>query len=85
MATHTTKLSSKGQVVIPKSLRTAHRWKPGTEFVVEEQGDTILLRPKQKREKLQWKKMIGFLNYKGPRKTIREMDEAVMAEARRHK
>ena len=85
MATHTTKLSSKGQVVIPKSLRTAHRWKPGTEFVVEEQGDTILLRPKQKREKLQWEKMIGFLNYKGPRKTIREMDEAVMAEAQRHK
>jgi AbrB family looped-hinge helix DNA binding protein len=45
MATHTTKLSSKGQVVIPKSLRTAHRWKPGTEFIVEEQGDNIVLRP----------------------------------------
>jgi AbrB family looped-hinge helix DNA binding protein len=85
MAAQTTKLSSKGQVVIPKSLRTAHRWKPGTEFIVEEQGDSILLRPKQKRENLQWEKLIGCLNYKGPRKTIREMDEAVMAEAVGHK
>jgi hypothetical protein len=32
-------------------LRTAHRWKPGTEFIVEEHGENILLRPKQKREK----------------------------------
>lgn len=85
MATHTTKLSSKGQVVIPKSLRTAHRWKPGTKFIVEEQGDNIVLRPKQKREKLRWDKMIGCLNYKGPRKTIGEMDGAVLAEALRHK
>jgi len=85
MATQTIKLSSKGQVVIPKSLRTAHRWKPGTEFEIEERADGILLRPKSKREKLRWEKLIGFLNYKGPRKTIREMDEAVLAEALRHK
>ncbi len=85
MATQTTKLSSKGQVVIPKSLLTAHRWKPGTEFIVEEQGENIVLRPKEKREKLQWEKLIGCVNYKGPRKTIKEMDEAVAAEALRHK
>jgi len=85
MAMQTTKLSSKGQVVIPKSLLTAHRWKPGTEFIVEERGEGILLRPKQKNAKLQWEDLIGCVNYQGPRKTIREMDEAVAAEALRHK
>ena len=32
----TTKLSSKGQVVLPKSVRDAHKWQPGAEFAVEE-------------------------------------------------
>ncbi len=85
MPTQTTKLSSKGQVVIPKSLRKAHDWTPGTEFIVEEQGETVLLTPKRKREKLAWEKLIGCVNYKGPRKTIKQMDEAVLAEAMRHK
>jgi len=31
----TTKLSSKGQVVLPKSVRDQHGWGEGTEFVVE--------------------------------------------------
>ncbi len=85
MAAQTTKMSSKGQVVIPKSLRTAHRWKAGTEFIVEERGDSIVLRPKQKRTKLKWEKIVGCVNYKGPPKTIEEMDAAVAAEALLHK
>lgn len=85
MATQTIKLSSRGQVVIPKTLRTAHRWKPGTEFIAEEREDGILLKPKGKRERLRWEKLTGCLNYKGPRETIREMDDAVLAEAPRHK
>jgi AbrB family looped-hinge helix DNA binding protein len=85
MASQTIRLSAKGQVVIPKSLREAHRWKPGTEFIVEERPDGILLRPKQKRARLQWEDLIGSANYKGPPKTIEEMDAAVAAEALRHK
>ena len=85
MAARTTKMSSKGQVVIPKSLRTAHRWKPGTEFIVEERGGEILLRPKHRKEQTRLEDLVGCANYKGPRKTIKEMDEAVQAEALRHK
>jgi AbrB family looped-hinge helix DNA binding protein len=85
MLMQTTKLSSKGQVVIPKSLRSAHRWKPGTEFIVEERGDGILLRPRQRKGTTRLEDLVGCVNYKGPRKTIREMDEAVAAEALRHK
>lgn len=39
-----TKLSSKGQVVIPRGIREILKLKPGTPFVVSEQGDMILLR-----------------------------------------
>jgi AbrB family looped-hinge helix DNA binding protein len=45
--TQTTKLSTKGQVVLPKSLRAANHWKPGTEFVVQERHGGILLCPRR--------------------------------------
>lgn len=31
----TTKLSSKGRIVLAKAVRDQHGWTPGTEFVVE--------------------------------------------------
>jgi AbrB family looped-hinge helix DNA binding protein len=86
-----TKLSSKGQVSIPKALRTARRWKAGTEFVIEETSEGVLLRPKkagkkspQEKKTASWDDLIGIMQYKGPRRSIREMDEAVLREARKH-
>ena len=81
----TTKLSTKGQVVVPKSLRVAHRWKPGTEFVVQERDGGILLVPKIGSKSGTWDSVLGCLPYSGPRKSIREMDEGVAAEARKHR
>ena len=37
----TTKLSSKGQIVLPKSIRNARNLLPGTEFSVEDNGDPM--------------------------------------------
>ncbi len=82
---YTTKLSTKGQVVLPKSLRTAHRWKPGTEFVVRERDGGILLIPKSATGSRTWASLIGCAGYKGPRKSLKQMEEAVAAEARRHR
>lgn len=31
----TTRLSSKGQVILPKSIRDARHWAPGAEFEIE--------------------------------------------------
>ncbi|WP_082627951.1 AbrB/MazE/SpoVT family DNA-binding domain-containing protein [Pseudohongiella spirulinae] len=43
---NTTRLSTKGQVIIPKHIRETHHWDPGMEFqVVEFEGD-VLLEPK---------------------------------------
>jgi len=41
----TTRLSTKGQIVLPNSIRTSRAWGPGTEFTVEETADGVLLRP----------------------------------------
>ena len=41
----TTRLSTKGQIILPKNIRVSRAWGPGTEFTVEETGDGILLRP----------------------------------------
>jgi AbrB family looped-hinge helix DNA binding protein len=40
-----TRLSSKGQVILPKRIREAQSWQPGTEFIVESSKDGVLLRP----------------------------------------
>lgn len=42
----TTKLSSKGQVIIPKAVRSAHRWESGLELQVIDTDDGVLLKPK---------------------------------------
>ena len=81
-----TKLSTKGQVVLPKSLRASHRWKPGTEFIIEDLDDNgILLKPNAHAKARTWESIIGCVHYAGPRKTLKEMDAAVAAEARSRK
>jgi AbrB family looped-hinge helix DNA binding protein len=39
------KMSSKGQVVVPKPVRDAHGWGEGTEFEFVESGKGVLLSP----------------------------------------
>jgi AbrB family looped-hinge helix DNA binding protein len=45
LPTEITRLSTKGQIILPKNLRTSRAWGPGTEFTVEETSEGILLRP----------------------------------------
>ena len=40
----TTKMSSKGQVVIPENIRKQLRLKPGSRFVVVGDGDVVILK-----------------------------------------
>ena len=75
---NTTRLSSKGQVIIPKPLRTAHNWETGQELVVVDTGDGILLKPKTPFVETNINEVAGILKYKGKAKTLEEMDEAIM-------
>ena len=43
-ALSTTKLSSRGQVVIPESIREQLGLKPGDQFIVVGQGDVVMLK-----------------------------------------
>lgn len=43
-----TKVSEKGQVVVPKAARERLGWQPGTELEVIESGDSVTLRPRRR-------------------------------------
>ena len=45
MAVSTTRLSAKGQLVIPAEIREQMRLKAGTEVSIRREGNTLVLRP----------------------------------------
>ncbi|MBT5873346.1 MAG: AbrB/MazE/SpoVT family DNA-binding domain-containing protein [Candidatus Latescibacteria bacterium] len=72
-----TKLSSKGQVIIPKAVRSAQHWEAGQELVVVEVDDGILLKPRNPFEQTELKNVAGCLKYSGPANSLDEMDDAI--------
>lgn len=79
----TTTLSAKGQIVIPKGVRDAHDWQPGTGFEVIDRPDGVLLRPL--RIAVPRLSLAAFraavAPHEGPVVTLAEMDAAVAAAA----
>jgi AbrB family looped-hinge helix DNA binding protein len=73
----TIKLSRKGQVIIPKALRETYNWQAGLEFMVIDTGDGILLKPVQNFAATTLEQVAGCLAYKGPSKSVDDMDRAV--------
>jgi len=80
----TTKISSKGQVVIPKSLRVAHHWEAGQELVVVDVGDGILFKPKSPFKETNLNEVASSLKFKGKTKSLEDMDEAIRKGVRNH-
>ncbi|MDG4603599.1 MAG: AbrB/MazE/SpoVT family DNA-binding domain-containing protein [Defluviicoccus sp.] len=76
---HVLKLSSKGQLVIPATVRTAHHWLAGDEFVLEERPEGLLLKPRKPFPASRLDDVVGCLPYAGAAKTIEEMDQAIAA------
>ena len=81
----TTVLSSKGQVIIPKTLRVARRWGPGTQLEVFDTPEGVLFRPAQHAAKVALASGLSAIRrrvaYRGPVVSIAEMDAAVLREA----
>lgn len=73
----TTKLSSKGQFIIPKHLRDAHQWQAGQEFLIVDTGEGILLKAKHPFPPSELDEVAGSLSYDGPAKTVEEMEDAI--------
>jgi AbrB family looped-hinge helix DNA binding protein len=81
----TTRLSTKGQIVLPKNIRSSRAWGPGTEFTIEETGDGILLRPAGRFPKSDLDEVAGYLRAKRKAKPITAMRTAIAREViRRH-
>ncbi len=84
MAKLKTRLSTKGQVILPKAIRDSHHLEAGAELEVEATASGILLRPISPFPPKRHSDVAGCLksDYSGPVKTTEEMDAAVLAEAK---
>ena len=74
---NTTKLSSKGQVIIPKPVRAAHHWEAGQELIVVDMGDGVLLKPKAPFTETHIDDVASCLKFKGKAKTVEDMEKAI--------
>jgi AbrB family looped-hinge helix DNA binding protein len=79
----TTIVSTKGQVILPKAIRQRRRWEAGTELVVEETADGVLLTAKPLFAPTRSKDVFGSLRHAGRPKTLDEMNAGIAAEAKR--
>ena len=79
----TTLLSSKGQVIIPKTIRSSHHWKPGTRFVVEDVQGGVLLKPLSSFPATDLESGLGSVGYKGAAKSLDEIQAAIDDELAR--
>lgn len=81
------KISSKGQLVLPKAVRDAYGLTAGSEVDIETNGDQIVLKPRKKRlqgrRKYSVDEVAGILKYDGPPVAIEDMNRLVEEDFRR--
>jgi AbrB family looped-hinge helix DNA binding protein len=82
------KISSKGQVVVPKSVRDAHGWVEGTELEFVQKGGEVVVQPVRRFDprfpKITWQEFEKHrIKYDGPPVTLEDMDRAILEEAKR--
>ncbi|HEX8621404.1 MAG TPA: AbrB/MazE/SpoVT family DNA-binding domain-containing protein [Allosphingosinicella sp.] len=79
--TATTKLSAKGQVVIPADVRRELGLKPGQTLQVRKAGGGVMLTPVLEKSGRSTEELIAELRkiytHKGPPATLEDMDRAV--------
>jgi AbrB family looped-hinge helix DNA binding protein len=79
----TTRLSTKGQIILPKAIRASRDWRPGMEFTVEETGEGILLRPVAQFPPSRLEDIAGCLRSTKKAKTLAQMRAAIGQEVQR--
>jgi AbrB family looped-hinge helix DNA binding protein len=79
----TTRLSTKGQVIIPKTLRDALRWRPGQELEVIETTEGLLLRLKAPFKPTRLEDVAGMLKYDGPKLSEDEIEARLRQSVRK--
>jgi AbrB family looped-hinge helix DNA binding protein len=81
----TTRLSSKGQLVLPKAIRDADEWTEGTEFSVERVPEGVLLRPLRSLPVTRLEDVIGCAGYRGRPRSLVDMERAIAEGVKAHR
>lgn len=71
------RLSSKGQLVIPRSIRERLQWRAGMELRIIPTGNGVTLWPKQEKSGKRMEALRGSLGYTGPRLSDTELNAPV--------
>ncbi len=79
----TTTVSTKGQIILPKAIRQQRRWQPGTQLVVEDTDDGVLLNAAPLFAPTRPNDVFGSLGHSGRPKTLEQMEAGIAREARR--
>jgi len=79
----TTTVSTKGQVILPKAIRDQRHWDAGTRLIVEDTEAGVLLTRAPVFPKTDPDQVFGMLSYKGPPKSLEEMEQSILEEAKR--
>jgi AbrB family looped-hinge helix DNA binding protein len=81
MTMENTRVSTKGQIVLPKPVRESHQWDCGQELIVIDLPDCVILKARPVRD-MSWKNIVGRLTKPGrPPATEAEMQAAVRKKA----
>ncbi len=78
----TVRLSTKGQIVITGEIRARHHWGVGTELLIEDQGDVLVLRASKPFPPTSVEDGLDCTGYRGPAKSPEEMDAGIGAHLR---
>jgi len=79
----TTKMSSKGQVVIPEDIRKRLKLKTGSQFVVMGENDVVILKTIKPPSMAEFEKLITKARIQGKKAGLKQSDiTAAIAKAR---
>lgn len=77
-------MSTKGQVILPKTIRDQLHWDAGTRLAVMHTADGVLLKPLATIfAPTRPEEVFGSLAYKGTPKLVEEMDAGLIEEVKR--
>jgi AbrB family looped-hinge helix DNA binding protein len=77
-----TRLSTKGQLILPKEIRDRHGWTPGVQLEVEDHGDHVVLRQTEDLPETTLEDLVGCTGYRGPARSLEEMEAGIARGAR---
>ncbi len=71
------RLSTKGQLIIPKEIRERHGWRPGTDLEIEDHDEWVVIRLPATGQATTLEDLFGCSGYEGPRRSLEEMEAAI--------